>query len=150
MTRALAKNSRRLPSTATLIAHLQAGLTPAEIGGLYGCQPSTVTQRLNREGLSLVDLKNWKRTRADLLSFKQMQILEAMSREKMLGASLRDQATALASLSNAERLERGQSTANVDINEVSTRLADLTATENALRRKMGLPEIPETLTEGGE
>ena len=138
---------RKMPSVATVIANLQAGMTVPEIAKLYAVTESSVRTFCSRHSLSLVDLRNWKRTRADLLSIKQMQIVERMTPEKMEGASLRDQAGALASLNNIERLERGQSTANIDIQEVTERLEELTTAENALRAKMGKPLIPVDFSE---
>lgn len=135
---------RKLPDVATVMAHLQAGLTPEQIAKVYSVSESGVRDFLSRNHISLMALKNWKRNNADLLALKQAQIVEAMTDEKIGGASLRDQAGALASLNNVERLARGQSTQNIDILEVTAQLEDLTATENEIRRRMGLPEIPTT------
>ena len=137
------QRKRRLPSVATMIAHIQAGLTVDDIGKMYGVGESAVRGFLSRNGLSLVDLRNWKRTRADLLSLKQSQMLEEITPEKMKAASTRDLVAGIVGLHGVERLERGQSTQNVDVQELTGRLDELTAAENALRKTLGKPLLPE-------
>jgi hypothetical protein len=133
---------RKLPSVATLMANVQAGMTVPEIAKLYSCGETAVRMAFARNGISLIDLRNWKKTRADLFSVKQSQMLEAITPEKMQAASVRDLTGSIVGLHNIERLERGQSTQNIDIQEVTSQLADLTAAENALRAKLGKPLIP--------
>ena len=142
MTNELTTTKKRLPSVATMIAHLQAGLAVVDIGRLYGVSEGAVRAFCSRNGLSLVDLRNWRRTRADLLSLKQSQMLEAVTPEKMQAATLRDLTAGIVGLHGVERLERGQSTQNVDFADLSGRLEELTAAENALRRELDMPLLP--------
>ena len=135
-------NKRRLPAVPTVIAHLQAGLTVVDIARLYNVTEAAVRSFLSRNSLSLVDLRNYKSVRADARAHKQSQIMEAMTPEKLAAANFRDLASGMASLHGMERLERGQSTQNVDFHELSAQLNDLTAAENALREKLGMRPLP--------
>lgn len=139
---AIAPNKRRLPAVPTVIAHLQAGMTVIDIARMYNVTEAAVRSFLSRNSLSLVDLRNYKSARADVLAHKQSQIMEAMTPEKIASANFRDLAAGMASLHGMERLERGQSTQNVDFHELSAQLNDLTAAENALREKLGMKPLP--------
>lgn len=139
----IGKTKKRLPAVATVLANINAGLTCQEIAKLYGVGEAAVRSFCSRNGLSLRDIKNWRRTRADLLSVKQSQMLEAMTPEKMERASVRDLAGAMVGLHGIERLERGQSTSNIDLAETLGSIADLTRAENELRAKLGMTLLPD-------
>ena len=137
------RKTAKMPAVSTMIAHLQAGMSVEDIARLYGSTESSVRSFCSRNGLSLVDLRNWKKVRADVVAIKQAQMIEAITPEKMQAASLRDLVAATVGLHGVERLERGQSTANVDFHELTGRLGDLTAAENKLREELGMAKLPE-------
>ncbi len=81
MTEKLPRKYERLPAVSTMIAHLQAGLAVKDIAALYGVAETSVRSFCSRNGLSLVDLRNWKKTRADVVALKQSQMIEAITPE---------------------------------------------------------------------
>lgn len=119
-----------------LIAELKAGKTARQIAEQYGVTPETVWGMCRRQGFSVKTLETYKAQKADLLAFRQNQILEAMTPEKILGASLRDQATTFNILHNAERLERGQSTNNLSFGAITGELGEVEAQIAVLEAKL--------------
>lgn len=120
-------------STAYMIGELMAGKTVPQFAALVGCSDAAIYQRLRENGISIKSIQGFKARKADLMAWKQGQIVDAMSPDKIEAASLRDQATALNILNNIERLERGQSTANLAMADISAELGDLEAEERRLR-----------------
>lgn len=112
---------------ALLIAEFKSGKTAVQIANQYGVTPETVWGMCRKHGFSVKSLQAYKAQKADLLAFRQSQLLEAMSPEKIMGASLRDQATTFNILHNAERLERGQSTNNLSWAGLTDELGDVDA-----------------------
>jgi hypothetical protein len=110
---------------ALVIAELKSGKTAKQIAAQYDVTPETVWLMLRRQGFSIRSLQAYQATKADLLAFRQSQVLEAMDHEKISQASLRDQATTFNILHNAERLERGQSTNNINVAALNMELADV-------------------------
>jgi len=94
-----------------LIEARQKNLTLAQIGKIYGCSPQAVSQRLSK--VDIPGLERFKRNRADIFAHKQRQILDAITPAKMEGAAINTLAVSLGIMYDKERLERGQSTANV-------------------------------------
>jgi hypothetical protein len=60
-------------------------------------------------------LDEFKTNRADILMLKQVSALRHMSEDKFKKASARDLAVVMGILHDHERLERGESTANMDV-----------------------------------
>jgi len=110
-----------------VIADLKAGKTTRQVAKLYGVTPQAVRNCCYRHGFSIAALNSFKEAKADLLAWKQSQIVEAMSPEKIETASLRDQATALNIINNVEKLERGQATSNINIHAVNQDLESVEA-----------------------
>ena len=102
-------------SIADILDLRRKELTLREIGKILGCTEGNVSRRLKEYEPTLVKLDRFKRHRADLLTLKQAEIMESLSPEKIEAASLLQATTAMAVLYDKERLERGQSTANIDI-----------------------------------
>lgn len=150
MTEKLPRKYERLPAVSTMIAHLQAGLSVKDIATMYGVAETSVRSFCSRNGLSLVDLRNWKKVRADVVAIKQAQMIEAITPEKMASASLRDLVAGAVGLHGVERLERGQSTANVDFHELSGKVGELFEAENKLRRELGMEPLPDPTTPDSE
>lgn len=127
--------AKELP-ISLLIAEYKAGKTTKQIARQYGYTTTGIEQKCRRYGFNIRTLRAYQAQKADLLAFKQSQIMEAMGPDKIAAASLRDQATAFNILHNAERLERGQSTANVDFHALSMQLSELEAEELKLKKAL--------------
>jgi len=128
-----------------IIAELKSGKTTKQIADHYGVTPRAVSDMCNRHGFKLRDLQAYKEHKADLLAFKQSQILDAMGKDKIKEASLRDQATTFNILNNAEKLERGQATSNVNINALTADISAVDAEIDKLTKLLNPEEYdPET------
>jgi len=114
-----------------VIAEFKTGKTTKQIAAAHGLTPAAVEMFCRRHGFKIRDLQAYKEHKADLLAFKQSQILDAMGQDKINQASLRDQATSFNILHNAEKLERGQATQNININAVT---ADLETVEAEIEK----------------
>lgn len=133
----LVKNGR-IPAMPVLLANLQAGLTVNEIAKLHGVSASGVYQAIRKHGIDVRALQVYKERRADLLAHTAMRIHENMSEDKIKSASLRDLATSLNIVHNAERLERGQSTSNVNMAALMGNLKELEEAEKRLEKELGI------------
>jgi len=101
---------RYIPIEAIIDAR-QKGLTQPQIAKLYDVTPSAISRRL--KDVDIPGLEKFKRNRADIFAHKQRQILDAITPAKMEGAAINTLAVSLGIMYDKERLERGQSTANV-------------------------------------
>lgn len=133
----------QLPPLPQMLSYLQAGLTAADIARIHGCASSSVYGAIRRYGIDITALRTFKGRRADTLAHIQMLVTDAMP-GKVENTSLRDLATTFNILHNAERLERGQSTANVALGDVSGQLSELDATIAKLEAQLGISEPVET------
>ena len=129
------KRPTKIP-LALVIAELKSGKTVKQIATTYDVTPETVWGMMRRQGFSIRSLQAYQATKADLLAFRQSQVLEAMDHEKITQASLRDQATTFNILHNAERLERGQSTNNINVASLNMELAEVERQIEELESKM--------------
>lgn len=128
----------KCPPIPTLIRHLQAGLNPYEIGRMYSVTEGAVRHKLSRGGVDIKALTDYKKNKADVLSHIQMQIIEALDSGKISKASLRDLAMSWNIFNNAERLERGESTTNVQLSALTSSLKELEELEKKLREEAGV------------
>jgi IS30 family transposase len=110
-----------------VICDLKAGKTVKQIADTLGVTRTAIERCCQRHGFSLKALNSFKEQKADLLAWKQSQIIQAMTPEKIKDASLRDQATTFNVLQNAERLERGQATANINLHSLNASLEEIDA-----------------------
>lgn len=92
---------------------IKAGLNHEEIGKVFGVSGSAVCQQINKYITDGIDLDFYKQNRADIFASKQAQILKSLSQRKIDKASAYQMTGMLGILYDKERLERGQSTANV-------------------------------------
>ena len=65
--------------------------------------------------LACMDIGDWKKNKADVLSGEQKKVLVALGHQELADAPVKDLALLFKTLYEAERLERGQSTSNVAI-----------------------------------
>jgi len=130
------RQTKKVPTMQIIIADSQAGKSIKQMAAAYGCTEQAIRSKCKKHGFSSVQLRSFKERRADIFAWKQSQLIEAMSKEKISGASLRDQATTFNILHNAERLERGQSTQNLDFNSLGAALSELEVEEARLKAEL--------------
>jgi hypothetical protein len=83
------------------------------------------------------NLPDFKTARADVLAVHQMRLLEGLTDDSLKEVSPYQKVGMFGILYDKERLERGQSTANVAYADMSKALGDLEAEERELRAKLG-------------
>lgn len=88
--------------------------TQAEIAEIANTSTAHVTQILNRYGIDRNALDSYKKHRADILAGKQEQILNSITEDDIKGMPVGQRVMSYGILYDKERLERGESTANVD------------------------------------
>ncbi len=91
-------------------------LTHREIAEKLGIRRETVTRRLTNLGGE--GLPKWRKNRADILAAKQRMLLDAIDESTVKKMAPRDRIWCFAVLYDKERLERGQSTQNIDTHTV--------------------------------
>ena len=106
-------------------------LTLANAGKILNCSPSNIVDHLRRNGTSWDELspglKRYKENRADILALKGHNLISNLTADKQKEMTGLQLATAYGILYDKERLERGQSTANVAYNDLTRSLADIEA-----------------------
>lgn len=90
------------------------GMTYEEIGKIEGVSKVAVYKQISGLLPNQVDLETYKTHRADILAGKQMEVLLELTPDKLKAASAMQIATTFGILTDKERLERGQSTQNVE------------------------------------
>jgi transposase len=133
-----------------LIHFCRAGFTQSAMADILGVSPFVISRAFRKYKLDWNRLKTFKEVKSDVLALKQMQLLEKMTQEKMEEASLRDQATTLNILSNAEKVERGQATKIVDVRVLTDQLDELDQEEKRLREMLEMAEVAEPISDDKE
>lgn len=90
------------------------GLTYQEIADIEGVSKQAIQQQLTDFVPNLGALETYKKHRADILAAKQVELLHALTKDKIKDASALQLITGMGILTDKERLERGQSTQNVE------------------------------------
>jgi len=90
-------------------------LTLKQISVILGCSEANVHKRLKGFAPVQVKIDRYKRHRADLLTLTQATLHDSITPDVINEATLLQRTTALGILYDKERLERGQSTSNIDI-----------------------------------
>lgn len=102
-------------SNAKLIELRQKGLSYSQIEKLTGIDSSTAFCRLKAIGYKDGDINAFKAHRADILTLKQINLLNALNEKTIAAMPGRDLVVATGILYDKERLERGQSSINIDL-----------------------------------
>lgn len=117
-------------------------LTFDEIAKRFNCHKSAVHAALSRFTKILKEpgeLEAYSKYKADLLNSAELTLLEkVMDTETIEKASLNNAAYAFTALHNAGRLERGKSTQNVDIRQLTMTLEELQAEQKRLEKELEL------------
>lgn len=100
-------------SEAILTLAATTPATPPQIADAVHCGRQLVHQVLQRYGIEANTLESFKEHRADILAGKQEAILNSIDTDAIKGMPVGQRIMSLGILYDKERLERGQSTANV-------------------------------------
>lgn len=90
------------------------GMTYEEIGKIEGVSKVAVYKQISDLLPNNNDIEIYKQHRADILAKKQVELLQALTPDKIKEASALQLITGMGILTDKERLERGQSTQNVE------------------------------------
>lgn len=84
------------------------GLSPGAAAKVLGCSKYNVQKRYKKIETEVAELGNFKELRADILAIKQKRIINAIDKNCIQKASLRDKVISFGVLYDKERLERGK------------------------------------------
>lgn len=119
-----------------------AGISNREVARNLGVNQHTVAEVLAKYRIKKKDLDVFKENRADVYAGTIQRIVASIDASCIENASLRDRATAAGILQDKERLERGQSTANVaNLHSIAERaIRSISSTVNPPAADQGAPE----------
>jgi len=110
------------------------GLTYQEIATIFGVTKSAVSERLTGYIAENIDVQGFKTHRAEILAGKQAEIIKSLTDDDIKKSSPYQRVGMFGILYDKERLERGQSTANVayadysrDLKEMDREIVELEA-----------------------
>ncbi len=95
-------------------------LSYQQIANLQGTSRAGIHKALKRF-LPTKESEYFQANKADILNKVQMMIVEQVDQKRLKGASLNNLAYAFQNFHNSERLDRGESTSNVDIRSITAR-----------------------------
>ena len=129
------KKRLKLPA-ATLLMHLKSGLSVADIAKIYECSDCNIRYYMKKHGLDMTTIRAYQQNKGDLISAKANAVLEGIDGKKIAKAGLRDSVTAFNVLNNAERLEQGKSTQNIEIHTLNKSIDDLQGMEDKIMKEL--------------
>ena len=119
-----------------IIEYKNKGLSNQEVADLVGCSKENVRNRLDACGYNPERLKNFSRNRADVFAHIQSQLLNSLSPDAINAMLPHHRVLSSAILYDKERLERGKSTANINVVEVQGTIVDLQRQAADLRKTL--------------
>lgn len=139
--RKLKRPDQKIDVSVALKLRLVNKLSYEEIGEKFGATKQSVHAAIRRFeqiiGSQPEELEAYRQRKADLLEAAELQILEKITDpETLQKASLNNAAYTFAQLHNAGRLERGKSTANVDIRHTQEEIEVLDAEYKELQAQL--------------
>jgi len=111
--------AKKFIPTATLFEYRKKHLTYNEIGKIHGLTKQTVHQRLQDAGLADYSIQHYVSNRADILAWLQHRLLFSLTDEDLKKMAPDRRIWSMAVLFDKERLERGQSTENLNISSIA-------------------------------
>jgi hypothetical protein len=93
-----------------LLDYSSKGLTYRDIAKLAGCSAANVHQRIKAVNFDPNHLRAYKDNRADLLAWKQRELILSLDSAEIKAMQPRDRIVSYGILYDKERLERGQAT----------------------------------------
>lgn len=134
------RKNHKVDVATALKMRLVKKMSYQEIADKFGCNKSTVHIALKRFEAIIREpneIEAYRQSKADLLESAELQILEKLvDGETIQKASLNNAAYAFTALHNAGRLERGKSTANVDIRHTQEEIEVLDAEYKELQAQL--------------
>lgn len=129
------------PDTLTInrrIKMRKGGMTLQEIADTEGVTRQTIHEQLQKYIPNANALETYKKHRADILAAKQIELLQSLTADKIKEASALQLITGMGILTDKERLERGQSTANLASHSLVEQIEhDRQAMQEELRKLRG-------------
>jgi hypothetical protein len=123
----------------TILKLHEKNLSSSQIATLVGCGASAIRSRLATCRDILKHTENFKSNRADVLAFHQQKVLSKLTLAEVkppkTSRDLKDAVTAFGILYDKERLERGQTTVNIDFPIISKKLQAIKEEREKLRQK---------------
>lgn len=116
------------PDISVLFEYRRKGYSMGDIAKLCDCSKSTVHKKLKKAGLlGLSDkaLKHLSNNKADMFAWMQGRIVEAVTDNDIENATLVQKVSALGTLHEHERLERGKTTANLAIVDIVVEASEI-------------------------
>lgn len=134
------RKNHKVDVATALKMRLVKKMSYQEIADKFGCNKATVYIALKRFEAIIrepAEIEAYRQSKADLLESAELQILEKLvDGETIQKASLNNAAYAFTALHNAGRLERGKSTANVDIRHTQEEIEVLDAEYKELQAQL--------------
>lgn len=115
---------------------LRDGWKRGQIADFFGINYRQLGELIEYYGLDPRRLAAFNECRADLLASTQSRIINSIDDDVIAKSTLRDRAHALSTLHNAERLERGQSTSNVNVHLLTAELTELEKIKDELEAEL--------------
>ena len=125
---------------STLFDYRKKKLTYKEIGLIHGVTKQTVHQRLQDAGLADYSIQHYVNNRADILAWLQHRLLFSLTDDDLKKMAPDRRIWAMAVLYDKERLERGQSTENLNISSIAMHIQGELA-EHQARGKLLFEEM---------
>ena len=123
-----------------LIELRNKGLSYNEIARIVGCSKTNTFERLAEYSNDIDNLKSFKENKADILAVQQSRLLNNLTMEDIKKSSGYQKVGMFSVLHNQERLERGESTANVSMNVLSGKIDEVASKRKALALELGIDE----------
>jgi len=121
----------------SIIEYRRKGLTTREIATLLNCSHPNIVQRLQTLTDDVDSLDSYKIHRADILALNGRKLLSKITDEKLQKASAYQLAGMYGILYDKERLERGQTTANVGYADYTRSVAEMDKEISRLEAELG-------------
>lgn len=103
------------PSDLIALAEANPHLSQRQLAKLSDVDVAAINRALKRYGIKRENLDSFKANRADVFAGIQEMVARSLNEEDIKKSSIRDRTILLGTLYDKERLERGQSTANVGV-----------------------------------
>lgn len=137
------RNARKgIPLETFIYYKVEKKLSNSEIALILGCSERNVGKRLEGQLEDWETLPAYKKHRADILTLKQREIIREVTPEKIKEAKLSELTKSHGELHHAERLERGESTANIhSYREIVQERKRVEEELEAVNKEMGAVEV---------
>jgi hypothetical protein len=129
------KGNEKLPKKKAEMLIAQGYTSPTDLAELVGCSTAVASRQISRYVKDVIGLEDYKKNRADIFAEKQKELVNALDASTIKKMQPRDLIIGIGVLGDKERLERGQSTANV---------ANLHAIADRAIRAISSPETHQT------